>query len=141
MNVMIDTNVVIDALEGRKPWNKAAEKIIMLAAAGKINANVTASSVTDIYYLVRKSHTKEESRKIVCDLARLVNFVAVDHNDCIKALNSKIDDFEDALIAICASKAKSKYIVSRNLSDFANSKVQAVSPDFFLKQIKTNIDK
>lgn len=136
MEVMIDTNVVIDALECRSPWNEEAEQIIILAAEKKINAHISASSVTDIYYLIRKSRTKAESRKVISDLAKLMNFVSVDHGDCIKAVDSEVDDFEDALISVCAAKAKSKYIITRNVKDFAGSKVNAVTPENFLAKIK-----
>ena len=32
MKILIDTNVIIDALTSREPWNKSAEKIFIMAA-------------------------------------------------------------------------------------------------------------
>ena len=41
--------------------------------------------------------------------------VSVTHEDCINALKlSAIDDFEDALVAVCAKKADADYIVTRD---------------------------
>lgn len=41
MNVLIDANIIIDALQARKPWNKAAEEIFLLAAGEKFNGYIT----------------------------------------------------------------------------------------------------
>ncbi|MCL4440169.1 MAG: PIN domain-containing protein, partial [Firmicutes bacterium] len=38
----------------RAPFSESAEKLFLLAAEDKINACVTANSVTDIYYLLHK---------------------------------------------------------------------------------------
>ena len=55
IKALIDTNVVLDALAGREPFRAEAERIFMLAAEEKFQAFVTANSITDVYYLVRKN--------------------------------------------------------------------------------------
>ena len=54
MRILADTNVIIDALTSREPWNKSAEEIFIMAANHTIEMYITASSATDIYYLIRK---------------------------------------------------------------------------------------
>ena len=54
MRILADTNVIIDALTSREPWNKSAEEIFLMAANHTIEMYITASSATDIYYLIRK---------------------------------------------------------------------------------------
>ena len=54
MNVLIDTNVVLDQLVKREPFYKDAERIRVLSEKGYINSYVSASAVTDIYYVARK---------------------------------------------------------------------------------------
>ena len=64
MRILADTNVIIDALTSREPWNKSAEEIFLMAANHTIEMYITASSATDIYYLIRKHlHNIEASRK------------------------------------------------------------------------------
>lgn len=64
MRVIIDTNVVVDALTSRKPWNECAEKIFIIAANRIVDIYITASCATDIYYLVRKYlHSVEQAKK------------------------------------------------------------------------------
>ena len=57
MRILADTNVIIDALTSREPWNKSAEEIFLMAANHTIEMYITASSATDIYYLIRKHFT------------------------------------------------------------------------------------
>ena len=53
MKALIDTNVIVDALTSRNPWKEGAEKIFLMAANRAADMYITASSATDIYYLVR----------------------------------------------------------------------------------------
>ncbi len=48
--VLIDTNVIIDALAAREPFRVEAEALLLLAAGEKIAGFVTGSSMTDIYF-------------------------------------------------------------------------------------------
>ena len=48
MRILADTNVIIDALTSREPWNKSAEEIFLMAANHTIEMYITASSATSI---------------------------------------------------------------------------------------------
>ena len=66
MRVLIDTNVIIDALTSREPWKESAEKIFIMAANHVIEMYITASSATDIYYLVKKfMHSAERAKQVM----------------------------------------------------------------------------
>ena len=54
MKIMCDTNVIIDVLLEREPFIEDSYKILKLFEERKLDGFVSASSVTDIYYLVRK---------------------------------------------------------------------------------------
>jgi hypothetical protein len=55
--------------------------------------------------------------------------------DLIKAAGTDIDDYEDAVQAICAARIKADYIVTRNLKDCRNSKVPAIKPSELLERL------
>lgn len=38
-------------------------------------------------------------------------------------------DFEDCLVARCAEKIKADYIITRNVKDFRDSAVEAITPE------------
>jgi predicted nucleic acid-binding protein len=54
MKVVIDTNIVIDTLGVRQPFFAQSKAVTQLAAQGKIEGAITASTITDIAYLLQK---------------------------------------------------------------------------------------
>ncbi len=132
MNVMIDTNIILDAVANRHPFNENAEKIFYLVAKEKVTAFITANSVTDIYYLTRK-HLKspEEAKLVLLKLFSLFLIIDVTGADCERALALNISDYEDALATTCAERAKMDYIITRNVKDFSNSPVPPITPENF----------
>ncbi len=54
MKILVDTNIIIDALTGREPFRESAEQIFMLAANQLQDMYITAGSATDIYPKFRK---------------------------------------------------------------------------------------
>jgi len=136
MNVLIDTNVVLDAMLSRSPFAEAAQKLFIMAAEEKINAYVTASSITDIYYLLHKHlHDNERCRQVIFKIIKIFSILDVTGSDCKKALELPMSDYEDALLAACARRGKMECIVTRNVEDFGGSPVRAVLPDDFLKSV------
>lgn len=135
IKALVDTNILLDALASRNPFRVAAERIFLLAAEEKIQGLVTANSITDIYYLVRKTTSEDAARKAVRNLLQLFSIVTVSGLDCEDALDSPIKDYEDALVAICGKKAGVSCIVTRD-ADFLKEQASppVCSPDAFLEQ-------
>lgn len=133
MNVLIDTNVVLDALTSRTPYNASAERIFLFVAEEKLNAFITASSVTDIYYLLQKHlHDQYRAKQVLFKLFSLFEVIDVTGSDCEKALSLPMKDYEDALLATCARRRRLDLIITRNLKDFTDSPVNVIAPDDFL---------
>lgn len=137
MRVYLDTNVILDALATRKPWNEYAEKILEYASIGMIQTNISASSATDIYYILRK-HTNDAqiAKKQLEKLFQIVSVLEVSQEDCINALASNIADYEDAVIEQIVKRHKLDCIVTRNLKDFKNASVKYIAPDQLLAQLE-----
>lgn len=136
MKILVDTNVIIDALTGREPFREAAEQIFMLAANQIEDMFITASSATDIYYLIRKHlHDADQAKNTMSKLYELFHILDVTSNDCREALSSGVKDYEDAVVASCADRTRMDYIVTRNIKDYEHSKVKALLPDKLLKLV------
>jgi len=58
MNILVDTNVVLDILLNRQPWYENSALIFGLSQQNKIKSYVSASSITDIFYITQKEHGK-----------------------------------------------------------------------------------
>ena len=136
MKILVDTNVIIDALTGREPFREAAEQIFMLAANQIEDMFIAASSATDIYYLTRKHlHNTDQAKNTMTKLYELFYILDVTSSDCREALSSGVKDYEDAVIASCANRNRMDYIVTRNIRGYENSKVKVLLPDELLKLI------
>ncbi len=136
MKLLIDTNIIIDALTGREPFRDAAERIFLLAANQTEDLYITASSATDIYYIVRRHlHSIEQAKNTMSKLYELFLILDVTANDCQEALLTDMKDYEDAVVSCCAKRNRIDYIVTRNMKDYEKSKVPAVLPDELIKLI------
>lgn len=137
MRVLLDTCVIIDALQSREPFADAAQKIFLYAANKKIDGYMTAKSVTDIYYLThRLTHSDEKTRKILSKLFTLFHVLDTAAIDCRKAISSVISDYEDAVMIETAIRSEMDGIVTRNVKDYKKSSVKVYAPTEFLELLK-----
>lgn len=138
MNVMLDNNVLIDALANREPFCKEAQEILRLVAQEELCGFFSVNSATDIYYILRKVSGADQARKAVAQLLRILFAVSVTSEDCTNALATNIDDFEDALLAVCAEKMQADCIVSRDVEfQHASTLIPVISPSELLKRLKS----
>jgi len=136
MKLLIDTTIILDALMNRVPWAKAAQDVIIAVAEEKVEGCVTASSFTDIHYLLRKYlRDKEKTKQALLGLLTVVNVLDVTGSDCEKAFDLPMSDYEDALIAYCGKRHKVDGIITRNLKHYEGSPVKAVEPEEILKML------
>ncbi len=134
MRVLIDTCVIIDALQSRIPFSEDAQKIFLYSANKQYEGYITAKAATDIYYLTRRlTHSDEETRKILSKLYTLFNLLDTTSLDCRKAISSEISDYEDAVMVETAIRSGMDCIVTRNVKDYAKSSVVVYEPAAFLK--------
>lgn len=76
MRVLVDTCVIIDALQSRAPFSEVAQKLFIYSANKQFEGYITAKSVTDIYYLThRLTHNDVEARKIFEQAFYFISFV------------------------------------------------------------------
>lgn len=134
MKILIDTNIVIDALTSREPWRKSAEKIFIMAANNIIDMYITASAATDIYYLLRKYlHNTDTAKQVMGKLYSLTGILEVKEEDCVDALASPIIDYEDAVVEQVARRSDMECIVTRNQKDYQAGFIKICSPEDFIR--------
>jgi predicted nucleic acid-binding protein len=130
MRVLIDTCVIIDALQSRTPFAEAAQKIFLYSANKQFEGYITAKASTDIYYLThRLTHSDVETRKILSKLYTLFHLLDTTSLDCRKAISSEISDYEDAIMVETAIRSEMDCIVTRNVKDYAKASITVYEPD------------
>ena len=133
MRAVIDTCVILDYLQCREPFFDDALNIAIGRARNEFDAYITASSLTDLYYIIhRHTHSNTETRRIISDLTVLFGLVDTYAEDCVNAMNSEMKDYEDAVMSETAYRIKADCIVTRNIKDYERSKVPALLPSEFL---------
>lgn len=134
MRLLIDTNVAIDFLTKREPFNGAARKILSLCAKKRIDGFLSANSATTMFYILRKAAGKEGAENHLKTIFKYLDIADTAKGDIQKAIAANMPDFEDAVLAFGAKRIKADYVITRDLHDFKDSPVKAISPDDFLKQ-------
>jgi predicted nucleic acid-binding protein len=114
MRVLLDTNVILDFFLARAPHDTAARQIFEAVTKEQIAAHVTASSITDIYYIVAKRLGDDKAREVLKNLFNLVVIIAVDGDDCITALGLPMSDYEDAVVTTCAKKDAVEAVITND---------------------------
>ncbi len=133
MRIMIDTNVVLDVLLKREPFFQASYEVMKHSALEQVEGFVSATAATDIFYLLRKALRDDRAAKDGLErLSRLVGFADALAEDVHAAIASNMPDFEDALVAAIAERCHMDCIVTRNIADFRQSQVRALTPQAFL---------
>ena len=136
ITVLIDTNIFIDVLQDRIPFTDNSQAVIGLVTQKKIKGAVAARSITNLWYILRKTHSDEERRNYLLSLFELFDVVSIDKNRLVAALeNSNFKDFEDCLQDECAYAINADYIITRNAKDFESSMVKALTPEEFLENL------
>lgn len=137
MTILLDTNIIMDALQERSPFDVAAKEILLCSQSGKVKCVFTANAMSDIFYLYSKVRSRKEAKVALGFLLNTYSVVSVTQEDCSKALTLPNDDFEDTLVEVCAKSIGADYIVSRD-SEFKDvaTEVRVITPDELLEMLK-----
>jgi predicted nucleic acid-binding protein len=129
MNVLVDTNVVLDVLLKRPPFYQDSFKIFQLIDQERIRGCLSASSITDIFYLLRKDrHNSDEVYRIMEELTALFSVVQVSETTIAGALALRWKDFEDAVQYMTARENNITYIITRNKTDYETFDIHCMTP-------------
>ncbi len=135
MKVLVDTNVILDVLCNRKEFVVDSLRVFQCCEAQRITGYISALSIPNIVYIMRKELDPERIREILHTLTMVFSVVELREADLLKAAELPFGDYEDAIQSVCAARVRADYIVTRNGKDFENSPVPAVSPTDLLKQL------
>lgn len=132
MKVMVDTNVVLDLLLQREPFDVQAAQIFTLVETSNLDAALCATTFTTIDYLLNQSMTKGKARKVVGKLLDLFEVCPVNRAIIQSAVLSGISDFEDAVLHESARLSNCQAIITRNGKDFKKATLTIYDPNEFL---------
>lgn len=137
MTVFLDSNIILDVLLKNGDFYDESRRVLTVTDTHpEIDLFISASSVTDIYYIVHKQiKDSEKVRGYLETLLSIVSIAGIDEA-CVKnALKSSWKDFEDAVQYESALQIRADYFVTRNIKDYEMTFVQVIMPADFLSVI------
>ena len=131
--ILIDTNVLLDYLLEREPFFEDARKVILSCTDGNTKGCIAAHSISNMFFILRKTYTVEERREILSNICAIFDIEGIDKEKLLAGLaNENFSDFEDCLQMECAKNYGAEYIVTRNVSDYSASEIEAILPSEYL---------
>lgn len=134
--LFLDTNIVVDLLEGREPFCYDAAQLFTMAHDKKVQLLVSPMTFSTASFLLRK-HGHEGVRKLLSNLRQLVSVTISDEQTVDDSIASQFKDFEDAMQYYTALNAKSEIIITRNGKDFTASKLPIMTASEYLTSVET----
>ena len=127
MNLLLDTNVLIDYLGRKEPFFLSAQKVVIAGFFGEARLWVPSQSVVDAFYVLSRYVDSARLQAAVLKALTVIEPVDLTGASLERAARLGWDDLEDCLIALAAD-----YLITRDAKGFARSTVPAVSPDAWL---------
>lgn len=129
MRLLCDTNIILDVILKREPFYTDSAHAMILCEEGDVEGLVPVSSLTDIYYIVRRQTGDNKvaytAVEMVCDI--MFPCPASDRA-ALKALENKDKDFEDSLVAEIAIENTCDYILTRDKKGFEGCSIKTLTP-------------
>ena len=135
MKVLIDTNVILDVLYKREGFYEDSLKIWKLCETRKIDGYISALSIPNIVYILRRELDPEKTLEVINNINLVFKIYYLKSDIIMQAAEKKTKDYEDALQMVTAQKLKASFIVTRNIKDFAGGKIIAVKPSELLERL------
>lgn len=135
MKLLIDANILLDVLQNREPHVQASSVIWKLCEADKAKGYVSALTFANLIYIMRKEMDAKKIEETLRALSLIFEFTDFSASDLTHAAELNWDDFEDAVQSVTAERVHADYIITRNVRDFAKSKVIAFTPSELIARI------
>lgn len=135
MVLLIDTNIVLDVLLNRPEFVKDSAMIWKLCETEQAKGYLSTLTYANMMYVMRKQLSPEQIEEVFHKLNLIFTFADFSPAVLERAVTMKWKDFEDAIQSATAEFVHADYIITRNLKDFAQSKVIAFTPAELLARI------
>lgn len=126
--VLLDVNIVLDVLLDRAAFAEASSEVWAAVEQGEAEGLLSAHAVTTLHYLNARGVGSRMAAETTEALLSVFDVANVDDAVLNAALALKWTDFEDAVTAAAAKRAKCDALVTRNPRDFKGSAVRVLTP-------------
>ena len=135
MKILIDTNIIVDVALDREPFFAESDRILTFVEEGQIQGYVSASTFSDLYYIIRRDKGRDWTLEFLRQLATFCQVATVDNSVISMALTCNFKDFEDAIQYSTAVINRIDAIVTRNPRDFPVTTPRIVTPNQLIQEL------
>lgn len=137
--LFVDSDVVIDFFTDREPHVNPASELFELNENGSVLLYISALSISNIYYIVRKYLGHNKTIDVIVALTEMTEIIGTTKKEVLQALKNDFKDFEDSIQYSSALTIKGlDAIITRNIKDYKNSKIAVMTPLNFMKMKEKN---
>lgn len=134
-SVFLDTNVFLDQLQQRAGM-ESAERILALGRERRLRICLSALTVVNVAYIMRKTDPLEKIKKVFSDWMDAFVILPDSDMDIYGSIRSDNPDFEDAMQLACADNGRVDAIITHNKKHFAPyTDIPVFTPEEFLAKI------
>lgn len=132
--LFIDSDIVIDFFTDREPHVNPASELFDLNEKGSVKLYLSAVSINNIYYIVRKFLGHKKTIEVVETLAEMTEIIGTTKSEILQALKNDFSDYEDSIqYSSALTIPKLDAIITRNIKDYKNAEIAVMTPLIFLK--------
>ena len=135
MRFLVDANILLDVLMNRQPHVTDSANIWKLCETGQAEGYISSLTFANLIYIMRKEINPKGIEIILDKLSLIFHFADLTSSDLISAAKLQWNDFEDAVQCVTAKRLNADYIITRNVKDFKESDIIAITPTNMLKLI------
>ena len=137
--LFVDSDVIIDFFTDREPHANPASELFELNEQGIVKLHISAVSINNIYYIVRKFLGHKKTIEVVELLTEIIEIIGTSKKEIVQALKNDFSDYEDSVQYSSALTIKNlDAIITRNIKDYRNSTIAVMTPLNFLKMKEKN---
>jgi predicted nucleic acid-binding protein len=138
IKVLLNTNVLLDIALERQPFFEDSELVLSLVESRQIKGAISASTVSDLYYVIRKQKKSHAlALEFVDEISKICQIATVNRAVIEMALTSNFDDFEDAIQYSTAQINALDGIVTRNPQDYHLAELRIFTPSALIQYLST----
>ena len=112
MNLLLDTNVLIDYLGRKEPFFLSAQKVVIAGFFGDARLWVPSQSVVDAFYVLSRYVDSARLQAAVLKALTVIEPVDLTGASLERAARLGWDDLEDCLIALAAERVGADYLAT-----------------------------
>ena len=132
---MLDTNIIVDIALERQPYITNSETVLAFVEQGQIEGYISASTISDLYYLIRKQKGRDLTIEFLRQIVTFCQIATVNQAVITMALTANFRDFEDAIQYSTAVLNQLDAIITRNPQDFPVITPRILTPEQLIQEL------